>query len=313
MDIDSSHFEDLRAWFGNIYGYYYILVPKLLQEWKQKNGTLSLRQFFYRAETFEMLTAERFLPTLSDEVKEMLLRFWNGQATTADMGKFVRYGLFNQDGEWSCEFVHRKYFSLLFHTHSAVSEVFSDTNSMPAVSDILKLGLQKLEWHLIQMSSGSSDSGFPIEDVWQAVFYASIGRLIPNHLTFCKEYVAQTKCRVDFVLRNGGTRAIEFLIKSSDIDGHHKRFEEGAYSSLNLSASYLVVDIKPWNGGRALYDTSYDHRLLVANTFFQTLDHERRLNHAVFLVSDDLSSGILYGYDPETNRAVEWVRSPTNI
>ena len=310
LNVDWRQDEELRAWFGDNYGYYSMLVPKLLEEWKQNSSTSSLAQVFYKAETFEMLKATRMLPELNEVVKEMLLRVWKGQATPEDKGRMVRYGLFCQNGEWSCEFVRRRYFSLLFHTHSKSPEAFSDTNSVPGEFDILKLGFQELKWRQIKQSGQSSVSGFPIEDVWQAVFYASIGQLIPQHLTFCKEYVAHTDNRVDFVLRNGETRAIEFLIKSSDVPGHHKRFEEGAYSSLKLTGSYLVVDIKPWNKQLALYDAADNERLDVANNCFTALVSLRRARHAVFLVSDDLSSGILYGYDLQTNTAVELMRSP---
>jgi hypothetical protein len=40
---------------------------------------------------------------------------------------------------------------------------------------------------------------------------------------------------------------LEFLIKSSNVAGNHKRFENGSYRSLRLSGSYLVVDIVPWD------------------------------------------------------------------
>jgi hypothetical protein len=260
-----------------------------------------------------MLKESRFLPELTGAVKEMLLRVWNGQATPEDSKRMVQYGLCGQDGNWSCEFVRRHYFSLLFHVHSAVPSAFSDDATIiPDEFDILKMGFKDLEWRQIKQSGQSSSSGFPIEDVWQAVVYASIGRLIPKHLTFCKEYISNNDNRVDFVIRNGQTtRAIEFLIKSSDVAGHHKRFEEGAYSSLKLSGSCLVVDIKPGNKEGALYDAADDERLDVVNTSFNTLvNNVRRLRHAVFLVSDNLSSGILYGYDAQTNAAVELMRSP---
>jgi len=101
------------------------------------------------------------------------------------------------------------------------------------------------------MSKGSSTSLFPVEDIWQAEFYGAIGNYIIRPYTFCKEYVTSSGRRtgsIDFVLRNGQTRAIEFLIKSDRVSEHHERFWAGAYTDLfHLSGSYLVVDIKPWD------------------------------------------------------------------
>jgi hypothetical protein len=46
-------------------------------------------------------------------------------------------------------------------------------------------------------------------------------------------------------VKTRATRAIEFLTKSDAVHGHHRGFEEGAYTSLGLTGSYLVVDVKP--------------------------------------------------------------------
>jgi hypothetical protein len=102
----------------------------------------------------------QFLPELNDVVKEMLLRVWSGQASAKDRTNMIRYGMLCQDGNWSCEFVYRHYFSLLFHTHSAVSREFSD-GRLPDAVTILKIGFKELEWRQIKQSAQSSFSGGP--------------------------------------------------------------------------------------------------------------------------------------------------------
>lgn len=111
---------------------------------------------------------------------------------------------------------------------------------------------------------------------------------------------------MDFVLRNGETRAIEFLIKSDGIGLHHERFETGAYQSLLLSRTYLVVDIKPWGSTPDMFNVPEQTQFAVATTCFldpHVQKAQRYLRHAVFLVSDNLSSGILFTYEPNTKKA----------
>jgi hypothetical protein len=87
---------------------------------------------------------------------------------------------------------------------------------------------------------------------------------------------------------------------------HHERFEKGAYNSLRLSGSYLVVDIKLWNDEPEIHEVSDRRRLEVATERFHDLalnKMSRRLRHAVFLVSNDLSRGILFTYNQSTSRA----------
>ena len=61
------------------------------------------------------------------------------------------------------------------------------------------------------------------EGVWQAKFYASVGETIPLQYVLCNEYFTNPdSAKVEFVLRHGSTRAIKFLIKSSDVMGHHQ-------------------------------------------------------------------------------------------
>ena len=91
----------------------------------------------------------------------------------------------------------------------------------------------------------SSRTGFPIKDVWQAEFYDAIGKYVPRKFVFCKEYAVQSGSKsgsVDFVLRNGNTRAIEFLIKSNDVIGHHRRFEKGAYVKMR-NETHLIATL----------------------------------------------------------------------
>jgi hypothetical protein len=167
-------------------------------------------------------------------------------------------------------------------------------------------GLQEISWSSLKQSAGSSLSGFPSENIWQAHFYAGIGHFIPKQFTFCKEQVAGTQNQVDFVLRNGKTVAIEFLIRSSKVDEHHERFETGAYQKLGLD-EYFVVDILPWDQTPDLLDVSNERRLSLATECFNRLDESRRPVHAVFLVANNLNAGILYTYD---SAAKETARSP---
>ena len=112
---------------------------------------------------------------------------------------------------------------------------------------------------------------------------------------------------MDFFLRNGEkTRAIEFIIRSDRVGTHHEGFEKGAYRSLRLSESYLVVDIKPWGSMPDILDVTEQKQLDVATACFLDAHIQkghRRWNHTVFLVSNDLSRGILFTYEPSTNRA----------
>jgi hypothetical protein len=244
-------------------------------------------------------------------MRNILMAEWRGQATIDQRKKLARYGVFNEEGkDWSCEYVRRKYFDDLFHSSPEDRSLFEAHSGLPPELDLLRAGLRKIKWHQVKQCAGSSHTGFPIEDVWQAEFYGSIGEFIPREFVFCKEYVATTADRVDFVLRNGSTRAIEFLIKSDRVALHHERFETGAYRSLRLSGSYLVVDIKPWAEAPDIHDVPDAHRLRVATECFDAMVTSRRKNHAVFLVSSKLSSGILYTYNLETSSAVECMRSP---
>mmetsp|Transcript_28385 Transcript_28385/g.77915 ORF Transcript_28385/g.77915 Transcript_28385/m.77915 type:complete len:595 (-) Transcript_28385:2815-4599(-) len=310
--VEQSHREGLKIWFGNIYGFYHVLVPALLTRWegmKRQNPTATLADAFFRADTLDD-THGRFLPDLSSEMRNLLLEAWMGQVSSAQREKLRQYGVFDEDGiQWSCEYVRRKYFDDLFHHPIMVTHLFDD--GLPSELDLLKAGLERIKWRRLKQNTGSSTTGFPIEDIWQAEFYASIGEVIPKGLVFCKEYVANPSAKVDFVLRNDSTRAIEFLIKSSDVGGHHQRFESGAYNSLRLSGSYLVVDIKPWDNKPDLYDVSEARRVQAARACFDALGTTTRLmHHALFMISNDLLSGILYAFDSETGAVFECLRSP---
>ena len=314
LGIEECHHENMEMWYGNNYGRYAMLVPEVIRRWEQqktKHPTITLAETFSQAETMENVNG-RLLPTLSDEMRNYLMAEWSGQVNVDQRKKLARYGMFDEDGRnWSCEYVRRKYFDDLFHPSTIDESLFDAHSGLPPELDLLKAGLRKIQWHQVKQCAGSSLTGFPLEDVWQAEFYGSIGGFIPRELVFCKEYVAKTDNRVDFVLRNGSTRAIEFLIKSSDVNGHHNRFEKGAYKSLRLSGSYLVVDIKPWGNQPDIHDVPDASRLGVATQCFEALDSTRRKNHhAVFLVSNDLSSGILYTYNLQTSSVVECLRSP---
>jgi len=232
LKIDEQYHEQLKAWFGDNYGRFHILVPKLFKKFRElqlEDSQMSLSDAFYREETLQELRSPRLMPPLNEEMSAMLTRVWNGNTVPADTKKLTRYGVFDGDGNWSCEFVQRVYFSELFHPGDRASDWGAfDDNNVPSALEMLVKGLQELSWLMLKQSAGSSKSGFPIEDIWQANFYSGIGHFIPKKLTFCKEQVAGTQHRVDFVLRNGYAIAIEFLTCSRNVNEHHERFVTGA-------------------------------------------------------------------------------------
>ena len=115
----------------------------------------------------------------------MSTKVWNGNTDPAVAQKLARYGVLGEDGNWSCEFVRRKYFSELFHVGDRDWAAFHD-NNVPTALEMTIKGLQEISWSPLKQSAGSSLSGFPIENIWQAHFYAGIGHFIPKELTFCK-------------------------------------------------------------------------------------------------------------------------------
>lgn len=318
FEVDPSLHEEMKRWFGDVYGRYHIIARNLLKRWrqlKQENDTLTLAETYYHSATMEDPDGIRFLPVLSDHMRSQLLRVWKGCGTYEERQKLIPYGVFDECGNWSCDYVSRKYFLDLFHDENPTpGELFA--NGVPLEVDLANAGLGALNWAQLQMSlSSSKDREFPIEDIWQAEFYGAIGKFVPRELTFCKEYAVTNGTKgghVDFVLRNGCTRAIEFLVHSRDVKGHHKRFEDGAYNSLCLSgATYLVVDIIPWHGMTDLCNLSRSVPLQLAEEKFEGLTEGQRRHHAVFIASIDLTAGILYAYDAGASKAVEYGRSPT--
>ena len=324
LGVDISIRDTLLDWFGSSFGRIWVFVPQLLELWSQaktSQADLTLEQFFFRASTLNGLANARFVPDLSDDIKEILLHFWRGQLPDADKERLSRYGVLSQDGDWSCEFVRRLYFSQLFHSHDEEWEMFGTKEdgmeSIPSSLELVKKGLEELAWASVKKCAESSTTGFPIENVWQTFFYSAIGHFIPHEFPFCKERVVGTQDRVDFVLRNGSTCGIEFLIKSDRVDAHHQRFETGPYARLNLD-DYIVVDILPWPSRvqqgnkrpRDLHDVSHEECIDVASTLFQNLTPARRQKHAIFFVANNLKSGILFTYDAVQERAMEATRSP---
>ena len=305
--------ECLKCWFGHSLRLVLDTLSKLFQLWteaRKYSPSISLSEAYFKTSTLTTFRDSRYLPSCSEELKEKLRMVVMGQVTTEEAAKLARYGVLKADGSWTSDLANRFYFSELFHSHDKHWSQF-DTNSIPAPLDLLTKGLQEMEWHLIRSSAESSQSGFPIENIWQSVFYTAIGHFLPASVTFCKEEVQGSQDRVDFVLRNGTTRAIEFLIKSDRIVIHHERFENGAYKHLN--SSYIVVDIAPWDKKPALHDTADSERLNVARSFFaKTNDKSRWKDHAVFLVENDCMSGILYRFNEATDRVEETARSPPN-
>ena len=196
-------------WFGDIYGRYYFLVPPLLERWKklsQADPTVTLAHAFFGAATMEDPSHKRHLPVL-DEVffKPLLLKVWIGTVTNNECAKFVPYGILKKySKEWSCEYVRRKYF---FHP---IPGLFNNAPNLPHELDLARTDLQGINWRQLQMSRESSRSGFPVEAIWQTEFYGSNGQHIPRKYIFCKEYATSSgglSGSVDFVLRNGQTRA----------------------------------------------------------------------------------------------------------
>ena len=314
FQIDPSFHEDLKRWFGDVYGRYHILARNLFNRWRN-NKSRTLAETYYQAATMDDQEASRLLPPLSEEIRKLVLKVWRGCATDDERKKLVPYGIMDASGKtWACDYISRKYFREIFRAEEPNSaELFKF--GLPSEKDLAKEGLGSLNWAQLKMSRGSSEGGiFPIEDIWQAEFYGAIGQFIPRELTFCKEYVTYAGGKsghVDFVLRNGQTRAIEFLIQSRDVVGHHERFESGAYSCLCLDeGSYLVVDIIHWNQSTDLCDLGDAKPLQFAKGKFENLESFRRPHHAVFIASNDLTSGILYTYDAKADQVEEYGRSP---
>ena len=309
--------SEVKRWFGDVYGRYHIVARGVLDRWVRLSASSkTLAEVYFSSDTMHEPGRERFLPALSDEMRNLVLRVWKGCATLDERKKLVPYGILEESGnDWSCDYVSRKYFLDIFHAEApTMSELFQQ--GLPSEKDLARAGLGAVNWAQLQMSRSSSEDGeFPIEDVWQAEFYGAIGKFVPRSFTFCKEYVTKAgeeAGHVDFVLRDGISRAIEFLIRSRDVSGHHKRFEEGAYRSLCLEGgTYLVVDIIPWGGLTDLHGIGPSEPLQLAEKKFINLGSQRRrMHHAVFIASNDLTSGILYTYDGETNKVVAYGRSP---
>ena len=231
MGVPEQHRDQLFHWFGASFGRLQLLVPDLLLKWgtaKETVPTLTLSDFYFRASTLQAMAPQRFMPALSDEMKDQLFRFLRGQITDEAKQKLVRYGVLANDGDWSCDFVCRWYFTALFQANDRSQwSTNCPQNNFPSTVELLRKGLAELEWATIQKCGDSSKSGFPIEDIWQTAFYAAIGGFIPSSFSFCKEKVTSNDKRIDFVLRNGSKWGIEFLIKSSKVEEHHSRFECG--------------------------------------------------------------------------------------
>ena len=67
-----------------------------------------------------------------------------------------------------------------------------------------------------------------------------------------------------------------------------------------------MVDIKPWGHTPDILDATEEKRLDAATACFHdqhVQKEDRRSHYAVFLVSNDLSKGILFTYEKSTNRA----------
>ena len=83
------------------------------------------------------MSSARFPPTLSDRLREILLNDWKGRVDPIERAKLSRYGVFREDGkDWSCEYVRRKYFGDLFHTHMSPAQMFEE--GLPSELDLLK-------------------------------------------------------------------------------------------------------------------------------------------------------------------------------
>jgi hypothetical protein len=304
--------DQLLKWFGASFGRISILGEQLLALWieeqKKTHESISLDKFYYRASTLTSLKPGRFVPGLAEETRNMLMRHMEGGIVGSQLDKLMRYGILDQNKEWSCDFVCRYYFTHIFHLHDQEWAKFSGKD-VPSCMELLQKGLVELNWRTVRDCKESSSTSFPIENVWQTVFYSAIGRYIPASLTFCKERVVDGKQdRLDFVLRNGSTLGIELLIKSDRVKHHHARFEDGGgYYALSLD-EHLVCDIAVWDSGSVFNEDPavLMHRVI---TMFDSLSIARRAVHSVFLVGSDLSGGILYKYSSAL-KVVQVCRSP---
>jgi hypothetical protein len=167
--------------FLNVDPIYHILVPPLLTRWskmKRTNSEVTLADTFFQAATMEDPGERRFLPELSGEIREVVMKDWRATATTQDRQKLSPYGIFDANGpDWSCEHIRRKYFLVdLFHSAAPYTVALFDTNQdLPSEKDLVSLGLGQLQWNQLKNGEGSSPSGFPVEDIWQAEFNGAIG------------------------------------------------------------------------------------------------------------------------------------------
>ena len=78
-------------------------------------------------------------------MKFLLLKVWKGTATNSECATLVPYGILKQENkEWSCEYVRRKYFFDLFQTGMTIPDLFDATDNLPRELDLAKAGLKDI-------------------------------------------------------------------------------------------------------------------------------------------------------------------------
>jgi hypothetical protein len=283
----------LEMWFGRSFGRIVLIGERLLTLWKElcnDRPNESLEHFYYQATTLQKLFRDRFVPKITDKLRDQIKAFYLGKLDKNAEMKLASYGILQDNGQWTCDYIERFYFSKVFHAETLQKNLFAGGH-VPSCSELLYIGLSGIDWTGVRQCRESSKNGqIPIEDTWQTHFYMSVGKYIPQNMVFCKER-ASTGGKLDFMLRNGRKLGIELLIESRAVAEHHNRFEgNGQYVELKLN-EFLVCDIVV--GEESLEEVPDG----VTKSFSKA--GERKSVHSVFWVNSALTSGTLYLYADE--------------
>jgi hypothetical protein len=280
----------LERWFGRSFGRILLLGGRLLTLWeasRAEDPNETLEHLYYQAATLHKLFQDRVVPELTKALDSQMQALYLGKLDPNAGKKMASYGILQPNGQWTCDYVERFYFSKIFHAEELKENLFSQ-GQIPTCSKLLYTGLSEIDWKKVQHCRQSSTHGnIPIEDTWQTHFYMGIGKYIPQNMVFGKER-ASSGGKLDFMLRSGRKLGIELLIESRGVAEHHERFETGGqYADLQLH-EFLVCDI-------VVRDASSEGvPQVVTNSFSKAGEEKRKKVHSVFLVNPALSSGTLY-------------------
>jgi hypothetical protein len=290
---ESAEMKQLEMWFGRSFGRIFLLGGHLLTLWRAyriEHPEETLEHFYYQAATLHQLFQDRVLPQITDELRAQIKAHYLGRLDPKARKQMASYGILRDDGQWTCDYVERFYFSKVFHAEELQKNLFAE-GRFPSCSELLYIGLSEIDWTAVQQCRESSkDAKLPIEDTWQTHFYMGVGKYIPQNMVFCKER-ASSGGKLDFMLRNGRKLGIELLIESRGVAEHHARFAgNGQYVDLKLD-QFLVCDIMVGDES----SEAVPHR--VTASFSKAGSEECKSAHSVFWVNRALSSGMLYLYD----------------